>query len=270
MINRIEDFIIFIRDIINSRKLIFKLAKNDFKVRYTGSYLGVIWAFIQPIINMLVLWFVFEIGFKSAPIEDFPFILWLICGMIPWFFFSEGISNGTNSLIEYSYLVKKVVFRVGILPIVKIISSLFVHLFFIGFIFVMFTVYGYKPSIYYIQVFYYSFALIVLLLGLSWITSSLIVFLRDTNQIVSIILQLGFWLTPIFWSYKILPDNYEKLFKLNPMYYIVEGYRDTFINHIWFWHRYNQTMYFWFITIITFIIGALLFKKLKPHFSDVL
>ncbi|KYH34464.1 teichoic acid translocation permease protein TagG [Clostridium tepidiprofundi DSM 19306] len=270
MTNYVKSFATFIKDIIKSREMIFRLSRNDFKVRYAGSYLGIVWAFVQPIVNILVFWFVFQVGFKSAPVDNFPFILWLICGMIPWFYFSEGLNNGTNSLLQYNYLVKKVVFRVSILPVVKIISALFIHLFFIVFIFIMFGIYGYKPNIYNIQVVYYSFGIIVLLLGLSWITSSLMVFLKDTNEIIQIVLQFGFWLTPIFWSYTVLPKRYEFLLKLNPMFYITQGYRDAFIYKVWFWQKPNLTIYFWTITLLIFILGGVLFKKLKPHFSDVL
>lgn len=178
--------------------------------------------------------------------------------------------NATNSLLEYSYLVKKVVFSVGVLPVVKIVSSFFIHVFFIVFTFIMLFIYGQAFNITYIQVFYYLFCMLFLLLGLSWITSSIVVFFKDTSQIVGIIIQIGFWLIPIVWSPEAMPEKYANLFKLNPMYYIVEGYRDTFINHVWFWHRYNQTAYFWIISITIFVIGAKLFKKLRPHFSDVL
>lgn len=270
MINKLKEFQLFLKDIVNSRGLILKLAINDFKVKYAGSYLGVTWAFIQPIITILVFWFVFQVGFRAAPIDDFPFILWIITGMIPWFFFSDAFSASTHSLVEYSFLVKKVVFRISILPVVKIVSALFVHCFFVLFIFLMFSIYGYKPSIYNVQVIYYSFSVIVLLMGLAWFSSAVMVFLRDTSQIISIILQLGFWLTPIMWSYKMIPEKYSYIFKLNPMYYIVEGYRDTFINHVWFWHRYNQTLYFWVVTFVLFVGGALFFRRVKPHFSDVL
>lgn len=260
----------FLKDIIKSRRLIFELAKKDLKNRYLGSYLGIIWAFVQPMVTILIFWFVFQVGFKSAPVDDFPFVLWLLCGMIPWFFFSEGLQSATNSILDNSYLVKKVVFRVSSLPIIRILSSLFIHVFFILVIFVMFYIYGYKPSIYNLQVLYYLFATIVLLLGLSWITSSLVVFIKDFGQIVSIIIQFGFWLTPIFWSFNIMPEKYHFLFKLNPIYYIVQGYRDTFINHIWFWQHYNVTISFWVITFGLFFTGVLLFKRLRPHFADVL
>lgn len=260
----------FLRDIISSRQLILDLAKNDLRTRFLGSYLGIVWAFVQPLVTILVFWFVFQVGFKSAPIKDFPFVLWLMCGLVPWFFISESIQGGMTSVIDNSYLVKKVVFRISVLPIIRILSSLFIHVFFIAILFVMFLVYGYKPSIYNIQVIYFLFCTVVLVLSISWITSALVVFLRDFGQLVGILIQFGFWLTPIFWSFKIMPEKYHFMFKLNPFYYIIEGYRDALINHVWFWEHYNLTLNFWAITSSLFIIGIVLFKRLKPHFADVL
>lgn len=260
----------FLKEIVKSRRLIFELAKKDLKNRFLGSYLGIVWAFVQPMITITIFWFVFQVGFKSAPIEDFPFVLWLLCGLVPWFFFSESLQNATNSILDNSYLVKKVVFRISTLPIIRILSSLFIHLFFILVIFIMFAIYGYMPSIYNLQVLYYLFATIFLLLGITWITSSLVVFFRDLGQIVSILIQFGFWLTPIFWSFNIMPEKYIFFIKLNPVYYIVEGYRDSFIKHIWFWQHYNLTINFWIITLGIFFTGALLFKRLRPHLADVL
>jgi teichoic acid transport system permease protein len=127
-----------LKEIISNRKLIWDLSKNDFKTRFAGSYLGIIWAFVQPIVTVLVYWFVFEKGMHASGINlrsgiTAPFVLWLIAGLVPWFFFQEVLSGGTNALMEYSYLVKKVVFQIDILPIIKLISALFVHLFFIAF-----------------------------------------------------------------------------------------------------------------------------------------
>jgi ABC-type polysaccharide/polyol phosphate export systems, permease component len=267
---QLKVFFAFIIEVFNERNLIFDLSKKDFEMRYLGSYLGIIWAFIQPTINILILWFVFQVGFKSAPVENFPFILWLICGMIPWNFFNDSLNSATYGVTDNSYLVKKVVFKVTVLPIVKIISSLFVHVFFIGFIFIMFSIYGYGISIYNVQVIYYLIATITLVLGLSWLTSSIVVFLKDMGQIVSMVLQFGFWLTPIMWSYKIIPEKYLHFIKLNPLYYIIEGYRDTFIYHKWFWQDMKLTVYFWCVTLVFFALGSTVFRKLKPHFADVL
>ncbi|MDA3733219.1 ABC transporter permease [Niameybacter massiliensis] len=257
-------------ELMNNKKLIWTLARNDFKTKYAGSYLGIIWAFIQPIVTVLVYWFVFQVGFKAAPVEEFPFVLWLIAGMVPWFFFNDAIMNATNSLIEYNYLVKKVVFKISVLPIVKIISALFVHLFFICFLMIMFIGYGYMPNIYFVQTLYYSLCIFALVLGISYMTSAIIIFLKDLGQIITIFLQVGMWMTPILWDFSIIPETYQWIFKLNPMYYIVEGYRDSLINQVWFWERYNQTIYFWGVTISLFIVGTVMFKRLKPHFADVL
>ncbi|KNZ70028.1 Teichoic acid translocation permease protein TagG [Thermincola ferriacetica] len=266
----LKQFYLFLIDTIKCRGLIFELAKKDFRAKHLGSYLGILWAFVQPTITILIFWFVFQVGFKSTPVDNFPFILWLLCGMVPWFFFSEAISNATNAVIENSYLVKKVVFRVSILPIIKIVSALFIHIFFIIFLFLMFFLYGYKPNIYNIQIIYYLLATVILVLGISWITSSLIIFLRDIGQIVGMLLQFGFWMTPIFWSLKIVPEKYHNILKLNPIYYIVEGYRESFIYRTWFWEHLYLSIYFWIITLSLFIIGALMFRRLRPHFADVL
>ena len=260
-----------IREIYNSRVLVWNLSKNDFKTKYAGSYLGIFWAFINPIVTILIYWFVFEFGLKAgAPIPGVPFILWFTSGLIPWFFFSDAIVNASYSFMEYSYLVKKVVFKISILPIVKIISALFIHLVFVIIMIIIFSFYGWKPNISFIQVIYYSLCTFSLVLAISYATSAIIIFFKDLNQIIGIALQIGMWMTPIMWSYTIIPQNLQWIAKLNPMYYIVEGYRDTLINGVWFWQRYNQTAYFWVFVLGTFLLGAIIFKKLKPHFSDVL
>jgi lipopolysaccharide transport system permease protein/teichoic acid transport system permease protein len=260
----------FLRAILGNRVLLWTLVKNDFKQKYFGNILGVAWAFILPAATITILWFVFQVGFKSKPIDNFPFILWLVAGMFPWFYFSEGLSNGTNSVMANSFLVKKVVFRVSLLPVVSLATAFIVHLFFIFFMFGMFMYYGYSPNIYWIQVFYYLFAVSVLVLGISWFTSSVLVFFKDIGQFVAMVIQFGFWLTPIFWSLNIVPVKYHWFIVINPVHYIVKGYRDSMINQEWFWQDMSMTLYFWFITFCIFVIGGLTFKKLKPHFADVL
>jgi len=270
IIDTIKHFYFFLRDLVNSRDIVIELTKKDFKSRYLGSYLGLIWAFAQPVATIGILWFVFEFGFKSQPAGNYPFMLWLMSGMIPWFYLNDSISSATTSIVDKSFLVKKVVFRVGILPIIKILSALVIHLFFIVILFIMFALYGFTPHLYTIQVLYYLFAAIILTLGLSWITSSLMVFLKDVGQIIGILLQFGFWLTPIFWQVSMLPEEYRPFIILNPFYYITEGYRDSFVNKVWFWEHGALTIYFWCVTAIVFIVGALIFRRLKPHFADVL
>lgn len=266
----INMFLQFIKDLYHNKGLLWNLTKEDLKQRYVGSYLGVLWAFIQPTITVCIFWFVFQVGFKAMPVDNFPFILWLICGMFPWFFFNDAWGSATNAIISNSFLVKKVVFRVSLLPVIQILSALAVNLFFVGILFLLFFLYGYMPSIYNVQVFYYLFAMICLVFGLSLITSSLAVFSRDVSSLITMLLQFGFWVTPIFWSLKMIPVQYAWVFKLNPMYYIVNGYRNAFIYHEWFWNLGYTNIGFWGITALIALLGVITFKKLRPHFADVL
>ena len=270
-IKKSKIIISLILEIKNNKVLIWNLSKNDFKTKYAGSYLGITWAFVQPIVTILVYWFVFQFGLKAgSPMENVPFVVWFVSGMIPWFFFQESLLNATNCMIEYSYLVKKVMFKISILPIVKIISALFVHFVFIGFLFILAGVYGFYPTHYSIQLIYYSLCIFCMSLALSYGTCAMIIFFKDLGQLINIFLQIGMWMTPIMWSYTIVPERFQWIVKLNPMYYIVEGYRDTFINHVWFFERYFQTVYFWSITLGIFVVSTIIFKRLKPHFADVL
>ena len=125
-------------------------------------------------------------------------------------------------------------------------------------------------SIYWVQALYYFLAMSVFALGLSWITSSINVFARDTGQVVQLVLLFGFYLTPIFWDVSIMPAKLRFFLELNPMFYIVEGYRESFISFVPFWHHWLMTIYFWGVAFLTFAIGAVIFLRLRPHFADVL
>jgi len=259
-------------ELYQNRALILSLAKNDFKTKYAGSYLGIVWAFIQPVITILVYWFVFTVGLKNGSVQNYPFVLYLVSGIVPWFFFQDSLNSGTNALIEYNYLVKKVVFKISILPIVKIISALFVHAFFVAFSLVLCALYGYYPTFATIQIVYYSVCTFLFVLGLAYATSAIVIFFRDLTQIINIALQVGIWMTPIMWDINMISGNpwLIKLFKLNPMYYIVSGYRDAMLGNVWFWHHALWTVYFWVVTALMFVFGSWVFKRLKPHFADVL
>lgn len=258
----------FITDIFKNRSMLIALAKNDLKAKFAASFLGVIWAFIQPLVTILVFWVVFQLGFRNPPVDDVPFILWFIPAYLVWTFFTEGLLASSGCLMEYSYLVKKINFRVSIIPLVKVLSSLLVHVGFILFIYFMYGVYHVPITIYNVQIIYYLFCTVVLLTGLAWLLSALAPFIKDITNVVNVFVQIGFWLTPIFWS----PDTMNPIVKwflqFNPMYYICQGYRDCFIYQEWFWNRGIINLYFWAFTILLFVLGVITFKRLRPYFAD--
>lgn len=263
-------------ELYQSRHLIWKLAKNDFKKRYAGSYLGAVWAMAQPVVTVAMYYVVFDLIMDSSAGGtlrnggEVPFVLFLTTGLVPWFFFTEALTNGTNALLEYNYLVKKVVFKISILPIIKIIAASFIHVFFVGVMLVIAAIYGFYPTIYTIQIVYYSFCLFIFVLALCYTTCAVVVFFKDLAQIINIVLQIGMWATPILWNMNGLSDTWVFIVKLNPLVYIVNGYRNAVYGQEWFFWDFFSTMYFWIVTVVLFGIGALVFKRLKVHFADVL
>ena len=257
-----------VSELWQNKQLIWKLSTNDFKKRYAGSYLGKIWAFIQPVVTVLMYWIVFDKVFQTraqlvASGVEVPYVLYLTAGLVPWFFFSEA-------LLEYTYLVKKVVFKISILPLIKVIAASFTHIFFAAVLLVIAGLYGYYPTFYTLQVIYYTACLFVLVLGVCFMTSAVVVFFKDLQQIIGIGLQLGMWATPILWDMNMLSPMMQKIMGINPLVYVVEGYRNAVYGRKWFFEDVSGTLYFWGITLLLFVLGAFIFKRLKVHFADVL
>lgn len=262
----------FFADFVEKRHLIWQMTRRDFKTRYAGSTLGLFWAFFQPLMMMMVLLFVFTVGLKAGRARgDIPFVAWFFPAMIAWNYFADSVLMSSNALSEYSFLVKKVKFRTAILPLVKLLASTILHGIFLLILAVVLIANGIYPTFMWLQVIYYLFAAFVLLAGLSWISSALNIFLKDVGQAIGILIQFGFWATPVIWDSAIVPEKFQKIIKLNPMYYIVEGYRGTFLYHIPFWDvGWVLTGYYWTFSLVTLLAGVLIFRKLRPHFADVL
>lgn len=262
----------FLKDIFRNKQLIAELTKNDFKSNYIGSFFGLSWIVIQPLILTFIFWVVFVVGYKANPIEGISFVPWLLCGLLPWNFFSSCLSLNTNIITQNAHLLKKFKFNISLMQVVKIFSALIVHIFSLIIMMIFFQIKS-NPvpiSFFWLQTIYYLIALTCLLWGTSMIFGILQVFFKDVTHILSLILQMGFFLTPIFWNPHIIPEKFLFLFKLNPLYYIIMGYRDSFLYKTPFWSDINTTIYFWFITLILFFGGYFLFKKLSPRFADEL
>ncbi len=260
----------FIKEIYEKRGQIYNLSCRDFKDRYTGSFLGLLWAFLEPLAMMSIMWAVFSLGLKVQPSGNVPFVAYLFTAMCAYNFFSDTVGASSSVIRSYAYLVKKVKFRIAILPIVKINSALLLHLVFLLIVMAIIWLSGVSPNRYWFQVGYYMLALLYLLLGLGWLLAAIGVFVRDIAPITQILLNFGFWLTPIFWNVELLPEPYRVYLCLNPIFYITQGYRDSFLYRIPFWSRPVQGLYFWSIATLTLLVGIVVFKKLRPHFADVL
>jgi len=258
----------FVKQLYTNRFLISELTRRDFKTRYVENFLGLAWAIIEPLAMMVILWLVFT--FLRDRQSDVPFVLYLLTGLIIYDFFSKGLNRGTRSILELSFLVKKVNFRIAVLPLVKLFSELIIHSIVLTVVMIILLFYGFYPDIYWLQFIYYLFSTFILLVGLTWITSSLMLFFRDISIIIGITMRVMFFLTPIIWSLDRFPPQLQFYLKLNPLTYLVMGYRNCFLYKVPFWEDMTTTLLFWSFTALVLILGIYTFKKLRPHFADVI
>ena len=252
------------------RRIMWALVIRDFETRYLSSFLGLPWAFIQPSMFILVIWFAFTYGLRSNSLSiGIPYAPWLIVAYTPWMFISQTLIVSSTSIGEYSYLIKKTNFPISMIPIIKIFSGLIVHLLLIVIIMlVLIFSFHIYPTVYWFQIFYYLFAMVVLLTGVTWFIASVNIFLRDMAHIVNIVVTMLFWATPIFWPYKMLTGNLKYIALINPFFYITEGYRYTFVEKVWFFEYTEMNVLFWSFTSLMFIFGAFVFHRLEPGIAD--
>lgn len=248
---------------------VIELAKNDFKSKYAGNSLGVFWAFIYPCVTVALYWFVFEIALKSKTAENVPYILWLISALVPYLFICDAIVGSARSVIDYSFLVKKVEFNTGVLPIVRILSNLFIHIFFIFLLLIISILFGYSFKIADLWLVYYFVAEMLFLVAVGYLLSSLAVFYRDIISVVQVFTQIGYWLTPLFWEIESV-DGWIGIFLkiINPITYITEGFRTVLLYERTPIDQGMYTAYFWGVVVLTAVIGKTLFNKLKKGFGD--
>lgn len=265
---RLRGTVDLVRDIYEDRRLLADLSFKDVRKRFSGTYFGIMWGILQPLMTIIIYWVVFQFGFRSGDIGEIPYVLWFISGIVVWLFISEAFTYASSSFLEYNYLIQKVKFNVNILPLVKILSSCYIHVFFLVITLVICAALGYYPTMKLVQIIYYMFATIVLLFAMSILTSSVMVFFRDLNQIISILLLLGMWGTPIAWDMGGFPESTQRILKLNPFYYLVEGYRDAILGRKWFWDVPDTGIYFWAVTMLLLLAGVKIYARLRPYFAD--
>ena len=258
------------RSLHRHQAMIFALAVRELQSRYVGTLGGILWTFAHPLAVITVFYFVFAVGFRSQGPDRTPFLLWFVCGLVPWFFFNETLSAATESITRHTHLIKKTVFPSEILPVVNITAGLVPHSIFLLIVTGLLVWYHVPFAAGRLLVVYFLLCTCVLLVGLSWLLSAIQVFYRDVSHALSIVLNLWFWTTPIVWSPDMIPQGYRGLLFFNPMYYIIEGYRGLLIYNEIIWPSAQHTVYFGGAVTVMFAAGAYVFSRLKPEFPDVI
>ena len=262
----------FIKSVIKNRKLIWQLGRNDFKNRFASTSLGSIWGFLQPFVFMFTYVIVFQYILKVGSPEGVPnYLVWFLPGMAMWQWLNDSIMSASMSIRAYSYLVKKVVFPVDVIPMISIIASSFVGLFLMLVALVVCIVFGCFPNI--LELIYVLIATYAFVIAFSRFTSAITTVVPDFANLLGIVMQLLFWFTPIIWNLSML-ENHQTILtviKCIPFTYLVTAYREVFIDgSIITEHSFLFTIAFWIITLIMFLWGNSIFKRTKKDFADVL
>jgi lipopolysaccharide transport system permease protein len=252
-------------EIYRFRYFLRNMVARDLKVRYKGSILGFLWSLMNPLLMMLVFYLVFTYAFRIN-IPHYP--VFLLCGLVPWNFFAISISNATGSIIGQPGLVKKVAFPRAILPIASILANL-VH-FGIGLLILFALMVIFRVKVGYLALGLPVLILIqvVFVLGFSLILSSLNVFYRDVQQILEVLILIWFYLTPIFYTLSMIPQRFRHFYLLNPIAGLVTMYRAIlFENQM---PSYKVFLSALIVSLLTFLVGALVFRRYQFRFAEEL
>lgn len=261
---------VFVVELFAKRSLILSLSVRNFKSAYLGSILGIAWVLIEPLVYVFLLWFFFTKAMKFKPPQGYPYVAWLMSAMALWNFISLTLSSAVGTFRGHAFLLRRPEFNMSVLPVVNILTGLFIHVIFLGILVTILLLSGIHFSFYWFQAVYYLFATAVLLLGVAWIAASFSLFVKDTGNIIAVMLQIGFWISPIFWSPDTFPKKLRFVLELNPVSYLLEGYRKSFLYGQPFWNDLSGLAYFWSVTLVVLLIGVFTYKKLRPYFGDVI
>lgn len=255
---------------VNSKRT-FAMAKVSLNKRYSGSLLGIFWGIVKPTLFIAVYWFAIAIGIRGGkPMEDVPYILWLIPGIVPWFFLADSLTIGGSSVRSNSHLVTKMVYPVATLPVSEVLSLFFVHLMMLALATAVFVFSGFGLTIYFVQILYYVFCALAFAIVTATLLSALTAVSRDIEHMVKSTITMLFWLSPILWSLDRIGTPLRHIIMLNPIAYIALGYRNAFVTERWFFAQWEYMTYFWCFMLVLTLFSSFMFSTLQKEFADVL
>ncbi len=260
----------FARNLVERRALVAQLVRRDFHMRYVGSVAGWAWGVVHPIVQLVVWYFIFVVCLRvtlepGSLTTNYP--MFLFCGFLPWMLFQETVTRSASSLVEQSNLITRTVFPSEVVPVSIFLSSLIHHLIGLA-LFLVAGVFLLKLSAMALFLPLYMLLLGLFAVGVGWIAASLHVYLRDTGHVLSVVMNVWFWLTPIMIPEDKIPPQFHFLVAWNPMSWMVRAYRSRLLAPDWpGWRE---------LTVLSvscagvFILGGLFFRHLKRGFADVL
>ncbi len=259
--------------LLQYRREILFLAYQKIKTQYLETAFGIAWAVVKPMVFIASFWFFFTVGLRGGnAVDGHPYLLYLFAGYMPWFVISELIVYAPNVIIGEQQLVKTIKFPVMALPLINVLSRMFVHIAVMFLVFIIYVALGgpaYLPDVYYFNFIYYWFTMVVFFTAVTFLLSSLTVIIKDIKPLVGAIMQPLFWITPVL--YTPATATFDLIMRLvNPLYYFIVGYRETLLYEKFFWEDIWYDIYIWLIIAVIFFIGMVFWNKIRPMMSDLI
>ncbi|MFB9860239.1 ABC transporter permease [Salinicoccus siamensis] len=272
-----KSILIVLREQLNHFYLVRRLSVYDVKSKNQNNYLGTVWEILTPLISVLIYWFVFSTLREREPIEmggeEVPFFFWLFVGFIVWTFFFQATIQASKSIYTRLKLLSKMNFPLSLIPSIAIFSKFYTHIIMLGIVFVVFQIAGYYINIYYLQLPYFILGTYMLVFSFSLITSTLSTLVRDVHMLLSSLLRMGLYLSGVLWPLSLLSEFplLMQLMRLNPLVYLIEGYRSVFFGTEWYMiTHWELTLYFWSLIFVILAIGSMLHVNFRRNFIDYL
>jgi len=260
-----------VQENFQNRYRLIRLSLYELKAMNSGTMLGFMWNFLNPALQILVYWFVFSIWLIRAPPRgNYPYIIWMITGIIPWFYISTALMSSTTSIYNYSSVLKRMYLPLSIIPVKTVLSSFFSHCGAMVVVIALFLLLGYRLTWGVLWIVYFAVCSIAFLVGYALLTSAITVLFKDFQKIMSSIIRLLFYITPVVWVQENLPDKLQFILKLNPLSYIINGYRDSILYGSNLLTHWKQGIYFWCVTLILFILGCCTHMRFRKKFLDLI
>lgn len=258
----------FLRNLVERRTLLFQLVRRDFEQRFIGSAIGWIWGLIHPLVLLLSWVYVFEYVAQIHPAGVKHYSLFIFAGMLPWMLFSDTVNRSASCLIDHANLITKTVFPSEIVPVSVFLSSLVSHLLALTLMMCVAAAFNRELSPFLLLLPVYMALIGLFSIGIGWFVSSLQVFLRDTAQLVTVLLTLWFWMTPILVTEDQVPQAVRFILYTNPMFYGVRAYRDMLLTSQL--PRLGDAAILAGSAALAFLLGGFFFRYMKRGFADVL
>ncbi|WP_034526754.1 ABC transporter permease [Secundilactobacillus oryzae] len=269
-----KEVITLFKEQIKNLGIIFRISKYEDMASYQSHYLGLVWEYLYPLIQIGIYWLVFGVGLKhgGSSMHGISYLPWMMIGITPWFFMNRAILDASKSIFQRVGMVSKMKFPVSILPTIKIVGNLNSFWTMLVISIVVGLMNHVTPSIYWLQFVYYFFSMIMLMLALSIFNSAVSILVRDFHVLLQSFMRMLFYMSGVLFNFETdsFPAIFVRILQLNPFFYIVSGFRQSMVGKVWFWEQPTLTIVFWLIVLFFLLVGSHLHYKFRSRFVDLI